>query len=610
MEDLERLTDLSAAHLTALQQIDHGHALQVNKLLLRQFIQDGLVEAANSGHKLTRHGADVLQRAANLFSGKWVPQPSIPEESINILSTKQGYRVARVIEKHLGVCLSGNSMKVLLHLSRSPNSYRWLCRIFGKESLTPPLEAGLVDGQEKRGSLWTITDAGKDLLLRAIPFLGETNQPGQQSPSSSMYSKQHPNSQGGNKTMITLSRVNLLDALKNGTPACGGTLPSAKFVRIEAKAADRVVMTTTFNGTTAIESIVAGDVADDMLVHVDAQTLLRLVTAMPEGAITLALKNNSLVLTASDAKFKNDLKIGGPDIEIPVIAGSTKTKMAKLTGVDFQYLFRAVKFASADEAKPKLMIVNVAFNQFGEKILAVSWAADGFSACQALAPVASCVKDAIGKDINFPASIVSQMVQVIRPDDEVEICRSGKSRYIVSVTNGKTGKNLTMASSESSEATPVDMISKVIKTTKEQGDVSMEIDTTSLASALDVITAFTTREEIASMHLSVKDGVIKYASDPTGSGQCLPSTLDGTASGPTTSRWFEPSFIRKAVSVMPEKTKAVMSSKPGMPILFMGDNIRVTVAPKSTRELEAIKFEEAIAVELPLEQPVVEEVAA
>ena len=224
--------------------------------------------------------------------------------------------------------------------------------------------------------------------------------------------------------------MNLYEALTNAARVTNGTLASAKFARVEARAADRAVMITTFNGQTAIESILAGDVADDMLTYVDAQTLLKLVMAMPEGAITLALKDNELTMTTGDGKHKNDLKIGS-DVEIPVIAGSTMTEMAKIAGIELRRLARAVKFASMDEAKTALMAVHVAFNKPGDSVIAVASATDGFAAIQSLAPVISCAKTAVGKAITFPASFVSLLLDTVRPDDQVTIHRSGENRFII-----------------------------------------------------------------------------------------------------------------------------------------------------------------------------------
>jgi hypothetical protein len=110
----------------------------------------------------------------------------------------------------------------------------------------------------------------------------------------------------------TLSCVNLYEALTNAARVTdkSGKLAYAKFARIEVKATDRTVMITTFNGQTAIESILADDMADDMLAYLDTEPLLHLVTAMPEGAITLTLKSNNLLITTGDGKQKHDLKIG------------------------------------------------------------------------------------------------------------------------------------------------------------------------------------------------------------------------------------------------------------------------------------------------------------
>ena len=231
----------------------------------------------------------------------------------------------------------------------------------------------------------------------------------------------------------TLSRVNLYEALTNAARVAdkSGKLAFAKFARIEAKATDRNVMITTFNGQTAIESILAGDVADDMLAYLDTETLLHLVTAMPEGAITLTLKSNDLLITTGDGKQKHNLKIGA-DVEIPVIAGSTKTSMARISGIELRRLCRAVKFASTNEGQPSLMTVHVAFNKPDEKtVVVVASATDGFAAVQSLAPAISCTKGAVGKAITFPASFVALLLEAVRPDDQVEIHRSGENRFIV-----------------------------------------------------------------------------------------------------------------------------------------------------------------------------------
>ena len=409
----------------------------------------------------------------------------------------------------------------------------------------------------------------------------------------------------------TLSRVNLFEALTNAARISdkNGALAAAKFARIEAKAAERIVMVTTFNGQTAIESILAGDVADDMLAYVDAQTLLKLVTAMPEGAITLSLKNNGLTMTTGDGKHKNDLKIGS-DVEIPVVAGSSMTEMARIAGIELRRLARAVKFTSVDEAKPSLMAVHMAFSKPGDNVIAVASATDGFAAIQSLAPVISCAKEALSKAITFPASFVSLMLDTVRPDDQVTIHRSGESRFIIAVKNDKTGKNLALASTESAAVPPVEAIAKMIKSTKDEADVNIEVETAALENAIDIIGAYASGgADLAYLFLAVHDGTIRYASNPTENGQCR-AILDGTAAGPKASRWFNPGMVRKAVSLMPEKTRAAMPSKPKTPILFIGDNVRVMVAPMDNAALKEVKFEEAVAIELPLEQKAEAEVMA
>ena len=412
----------------------------------------------------------------------------------------------------------------------------------------------------------------------------------------------------------TLSRVNLYEALTNAARVAdkSGKLAFAKFARIEAKAADRNVMITTFNGQTAIESILAGDVADDMLAYLDTDTLLHLVTAMPEGAITLTLKSNDLLITTGDGKQKHNLKIGA-DVEIPVIAGSTKTSMARISGIELRRLCRAVKFASTNEGQPSLMTVHVAFNKPDEKtVVVVASATDGFAAVQSLAPAISCTKGAVGKAITFPASFVALLLEAVRPDDQVEIHRSGENRFIVVVTNDKTGKNLALASTESAAVPPVKDIAEMIKSTKDKANVTIEVETAALVNALEIIGAYSNGDkDPANLFLSVQAGVIRYASNPTDNGQCR-AVLDGTVAGPDTSRWFAPAIFRKAISLMPEKTKAVLSTDlAALPILFVGDNVRVMVAPLAKSSQQEVEFDEGTVIELPVQTKAsVETVAA
>ena len=104
--------------------------------------------------------------------------------------------------------------------------------------------------------------------------------------------------------------------------------------------------------------------------------------------------------------------------------------------------------------------------------------------------------------------------------------------------------------------------------------------------------------------------MIRYASNPTDNGQCR-AVLDGTVAGPDASRWFAPTIFRKAVSLMPEKTRAVLSTDPAaLPILFVGDNVRVMVAPLAKSSQPEVEFDEATAIELPVDMKVNAEAVA
>jgi hypothetical protein len=249
------------------------------------------------------------------------------------------------------------------------------------------------------------------------------------------------------------------------------------------------------------------------------------------------------------------------------------------------------------------MTVHVAFNKPDEKtVVVVASATDGFAAVQSLAPALFCAKSAAGKAITFPASFVALLLEAVRPDDQVEIHRSGENRFIVAVTNDKTGKNLALASTESAAVPPVKDIAEMIKSTKDKANVTIEVETAALVNALDIVGAYSNGDkDPANLFLSIQAGVIRYASNPTDNGQCR-AVLDGTVAGPDTSRWFAPAIFRKAVSLMPEKTKAVLSTDlAALPILFVGDNVRVMVAPLVKASQQDVEFDEATAIELPIE---------
>ena len=60
----------------------------------------------------------------------------------------------------------------------------------------------------------------------------------------------------------TLARGSFYEAQANEARVARGPLPSARLVRLKSKAAERVLLLTTFNGQTAIESVLGADFAD------------------------------------------------------------------------------------------------------------------------------------------------------------------------------------------------------------------------------------------------------------------------------------------------------------------------------------------------------------
>ena len=180
--EIERYTDLTPADLVDLQKIAKGTGAGVHILKQREFLKasmadsvptDGLFCATATGLiQITPYGQEILDRARQLKSGELTLPQALPEEMIRHLSRVTPVLISNRIKKHLNINLGSAGVKLLLQLAGSPHAYRWLCRIYGGFLLNEPKAAGLIAGEERRGSLWTITDSGIDLLKQAAPLLG------------------------------------------------------------------------------------------------------------------------------------------------------------------------------------------------------------------------------------------------------------------------------------------------------------------------------------------------------------------------------------------------------------------------------------------------------
>jgi hypothetical protein len=182
--EIERYTDLTPADLADLQKIAKGTGARIHILKQREFQRSGMIEpipteglfgaTATGLMQLTSYGQEILQRAQQLKSGELTLSQALPDEMLRRLSLVTPVLISNRIKKHLSVNLGSAGVKLLLQLAGSPHAYRWICRIYGGFTLNEPKFAGLISGEEKRGSLWAITGAGIDLLQQAAPLLSQS----------------------------------------------------------------------------------------------------------------------------------------------------------------------------------------------------------------------------------------------------------------------------------------------------------------------------------------------------------------------------------------------------------------------------------------------------
>jgi hypothetical protein len=180
--EIERYTDLTPADLVDLQKIVKGAGAGVYILKQREFQKAGMAESVPTAGlfgatvtgliRLTPYGQEILQRTQQLKSGELTLPQALPDEMLRHLSRATPVLISNRIKKHLNINLGSAGVKLLLQLAGAPHAYRWLCRIYGGFLLNEPKSAGLIAGEEKRGSLWTITLTGIDLLKQAAPLLG------------------------------------------------------------------------------------------------------------------------------------------------------------------------------------------------------------------------------------------------------------------------------------------------------------------------------------------------------------------------------------------------------------------------------------------------------
>lgn len=183
-QELERLADLTPKQYEALAKIREGNSFDMHPSTRAQFVKDGLAErveavglfgsqlaAGERMLKLTDHGKEVLDRADSCLAGTWHYKPILSAKDLDLLDKASKVAIANRCKKHLGLEVDSTSVKLMVSLAKSPESYRWLCQIYGHWTLPKVAGLDLIEGERKRGSLWSLTRKGALALAEVASIL-------------------------------------------------------------------------------------------------------------------------------------------------------------------------------------------------------------------------------------------------------------------------------------------------------------------------------------------------------------------------------------------------------------------------------------------------------
>lgn len=156
---LSEYVDLSVARLSILQLANCKKLKQVNNVA-RKVMQDAIYDDLT----ITPYGKTLLQRVKRLEAGK-IPAPkTFCNCDIDLMDT---IKAARQLKKEFPWIRSVH-LKLMRKLYKQPElAYQYLCMLFGQIEVHLLLEKGLILGERKLGSPFTISESGKVLLIKA-----------------------------------------------------------------------------------------------------------------------------------------------------------------------------------------------------------------------------------------------------------------------------------------------------------------------------------------------------------------------------------------------------------------------------------------------------------
>ena len=114
---------------------------------------------------------DKCERADACLAGTWQYKPVLSRKDLELLDKASKVAVANRCKKHLALEVDSTGAKLMVSLAKSPESYRWLCQIYGHWTLLKVAGLDLIEGERKRGSLWSLTRKGALALAEVASIL-------------------------------------------------------------------------------------------------------------------------------------------------------------------------------------------------------------------------------------------------------------------------------------------------------------------------------------------------------------------------------------------------------------------------------------------------------
>jgi hypothetical protein len=157
---LSEYVDLSLARLSILQLANCKKLKQLNNVA-RKVMQDVLYDDLT----LTPYGKTLLQRVKRLEAGK-IPAPeTFCNCDIDLMDT---IKTARQLRKEFPWIRSVH-LKLMRKLYKQPElAYQYLCMIYGQIEVHLLLDKGLILGERKLGSPFTLSGIGRNMLKKVL----------------------------------------------------------------------------------------------------------------------------------------------------------------------------------------------------------------------------------------------------------------------------------------------------------------------------------------------------------------------------------------------------------------------------------------------------------